>query len=141
MLEQVYGELSLGRYTGHRGVVQLDDPSAEHHVGVEGSSQALGHLRRLDRGGNCRGQEGWRMEPVAVLVVHGWMLDIEYSPELRNNLVRKLAMRGRNARRLGYTVAEGRGHTATPRWSPHFRTRSVNAVCALEGLDGDVRVR
>lgn len=57
-LEQVYGGSSLDRYTEHRGVLRLGDPSVERHVGVEGSSQALGRQQGLDRVGNCRVREG-----------------------------------------------------------------------------------
>lgn len=52
-------------------------------------------------------------------------------------------MRGRSARMPYYIAAEARGHSPapTPRWSPHFRTMWVCAVCALLELNGDVRVR
>ena len=120
----------------------LDGPWSAVHVGLGENNPVLG---LPDKRSNYNGPEGWRKAQAADRVVCS-MLGIGRSPEPRNSLVRSLegllVSHGRNARKPCYSVAEARGRRPrNPRWSPHFRTKLANAVCAPSGQGDDVRVR
>lgn len=147
MLELACGVSSRGRNMICRGEARLGDPCAVGHAGLEESTRMAGHGRQqlLDKGSRSW-LESCRRVQVADQVARCLSLESGYSPEQMSNSahnsVQGLAIHGRSARMPGYSAAKARGHRpATPRWSPHFRTMSVCAVCALLGLDDDVHVR